>query len=89
MANHPSAVKRNRQNEKRNANNQTNRHKLKTQLKKLKTVIAAGAAVDAKAILPVTISSIDKSVQKGVMTKNTARRHKSRLSRAVNRLPVA
>ena len=89
MANHPSAIKRHRQSLKKRALNQTNRHKLKTQMKKLKTVIASGKQDDAKALLPVTFGLIDRSVQKGVIKENTARRYKSRLAKSVNGLPAA
>ena len=89
MANHPSALKRHRQSQKRRANNQINRHKLKTQMKKLKTAIEGGASAGAKALVPATFSSIDKSVRKGVLKKNTAARYKSRLAKSVNRLPAA
>jgi small subunit ribosomal protein S20 len=81
-------LKRHRQSERRNANNTTNRHKLKTQMKKLKTAIASGKAADAKGLLPSTFSLIDKSVQKGVIKKNTAQRYKSRLSKSVNGIPA-
>jgi small subunit ribosomal protein S20 len=63
-----------------------NRHKLKTQMKKLKTAIAGGKQSDARPLLPETLSMIDKSVQKGVITKNTAARYKSRLTKTVNSL---
>jgi small subunit ribosomal protein S20 len=88
MANHASAIKRHRQSQDRKAVNQTNRHKLKTQMKKLKTAIGAGKAGDAKALIPDTFSLIDKSVQKGVIKKNTARRYKSRMAKSVNALPA-
>ena len=84
MANHASALKRHRQSLKKRALNQTNRHKLKTQMKKLKTVIASGKQADAKALIPETFGLIDKSVQKGVIKENTARRYKSRLAKSVN-----
>lgn len=84
MANHASALKRHRQSIKKRALNQTNRHKLKTQMKKLKIVIADGKQADAKALLPVTFGLIDKSVQKGVIKENTARRYKSRLAKSIN-----
>ena len=84
MANHASALKRHRQSIKKRALNQTNRHKLKTQMKKLKTVIASGKQADAKALIPETFGLIDKSVQKGVIKENTARRYKSRLAKSVN-----
>ncbi|HEX4998933.1 MAG TPA: 30S ribosomal protein S20 [Terriglobia bacterium] len=89
MANHASALKRHRQSLKKKANNQANRHKLKTQLRKLKTAIGAGKSADAKALLPETFSAIDKSVQKGVIKKNTASRHKARLNKSVNAIPAA
>jgi small subunit ribosomal protein S20 len=88
MANHASAVKRYRQSETRRANNQMNRHKLKTQMKKLKTAIASHKKDDAKALLSETLGLIDKSVQKGVIKENTARRYKSHLSKGVNTIPA-
>ena len=86
MANHPSAIKRYRQTQRRQLVNQMNRHKLKTQLKRLKAAIATGKAEDAKSLLPKTFSLIDRSVQKGVIKKNTARRYKSRLAKTVKGL---
>ena len=86
MANHPSAIKRYRQSLHRRLINQMNRHKLKTQMKRLRAAIATGKAADAKTLLPETFSLIDRSVQKGVIKKNTARRYKSRLAKTVNGL---
>ena len=86
MANHPSALKRYRQSQRRRLLNQVSRHKLKTQMKRLRAAIATGKAADAKGLLPKTFSLIDKSVQKGVIKKNTARRYKSRLTKTVNGL---
>ena len=84
MANHASALKRNRQNEKRRLTNQMNRHKLRTHIRKLKTAISAGQADEARTLLPKTFSLIDKSVQKGIIKANTARRYKSRVNRGIN-----
>ena len=89
MANHPSALKRYRQSEKRRLINSKNGSKLKTQLKRLRTVIAAKKIADAKGLLPATFSLIDKSVQKGVIKKNTAARYKSRLTKSINAIPAA
>ena len=89
MANHPSALKRHRQSLKLKALNQSNRHKLKTQMKKLRAAIETGKSADAKTILPSTFSLIDKSVQKGVIKKNTAGRYKSRLTKRINAIPAA
>jgi len=88
MANHPSALKRYRQSQQRRLVNQMNRQKLKTQMKKLRAAIGTGKAADAKTLLPATFSIIDRSVQKGVIKKNTARRYKSRLTKRVNTLPA-
>ena len=89
MANHVSALKRYRQSQKRRLINQMNRHRLKTQLKKLRAVITAGKSADAKALLPETFGVIDRSVQKGVIKKNTAGRYKARLSKTVSAIPPA
>jgi small subunit ribosomal protein S20 len=66
-----------------------NRHRLKTQLKKLRAAITGGKAADAKTLLPETLGVIDRSVQKGVIKKNTARRYKSRLAKRISALPAA
>jgi small subunit ribosomal protein S20 len=89
MANHVSAIKRYRQSQRRRLINQMSRHRLKTQLKKLRAAITSGKAAEAKALLPETFGVIDRSVQKGVVKKNTAGRYKSRLTKRVNALPAA
>ena len=86
MANHVSAIKRNKQNQRRRLINQMNRQKLKTQLKKLKA--AEGQSDEAQAVLSKTLSVIDRSVQKGVIKANAARRYKSRINRRVNAVPA-
>lgn len=83
MANHASSLKRYRQSQRRRLLNQMNRHKLKTQMRRLKAAISSGKSDDAKTLLPKTFSVIDKSVQKGVIKENTARRYKSRLTKTV------
>jgi small subunit ribosomal protein S20 len=84
MANHPSALKRYRQSQRRRLINQMNRHRLKTQIKRLRAALATGKPEEAKTLLPETFSVIDRSVQKGVIKKNTARRYKSRLAKRLN-----
>jgi small subunit ribosomal protein S20 len=86
MPNHISAEKRDRQNAKRNAINTANRTKLRTSVKKLRAAIASKKADTAQELLPTTISAIDKAVQKGVLHRNAAARHKSRLTSHVNAL---
>jgi small subunit ribosomal protein S20 len=84
MANHFSALKRARQTEKRTANNRLNKSRLRTELRKLRSAIAAGSREQADTALRGAISTLDKSVQKGVLHKNTASRYKSRLSARVS-----
>ena len=86
MPNHKSAEKRVRQNEKRRAVNRSNRGSLRTQIKKLRAALTAGDKAQSQELLNPTIALIDKSVNKGVLHKNTAARHKSRLTMHVNEL---
>ena len=86
MPNHKSAEKRVRQNEKRRAINKSNVSKLRTQIKKLRSALASGNKEETQQLLQPTISLIDKSVNKGLLHKNTAARYKSRLTMHVNDL---
>ena len=83
MANHKSAVKRIRQTVKRNLVNRNNRSKLRTQIKKLRLALGGTDQNQTSDLLNPTISVIDKAVNKGILHKNAAARHKSRLSRHV------
>lgn len=86
MANHKSAEKRIRQNAKRKEINRSNRSKLRTSIKKLRTAVAGhDKAVGTELLFP-TISLIDKAVNKGILHRNAAARHKSRLTKHVNNL---
>jgi small subunit ribosomal protein S20 len=86
MPNHKSAEKRMRQNEKRREMNRSNRSRLRTSIKKLRAAMTGGDASQSSAVLPETISTIDKAVQKGVLHRNAAARYKSRLTHRVNQL---
>ena len=86
MANHFSALKRARQTEKRTANNRLNKSRLRTELRKLRASIAAGDRQQADTALRAAISTLDKSVQKGVLHKNTVARKLSRLSARIKAL---
>ena len=89
MANTSSAIKRIRQTKRRNARNQHNASRLKSQVRKLKRALGGNDGAAAKELLKPTISVLDKSVQKGVLKKNTASRIKSRLTRRVRSLAPA
>jgi small subunit ribosomal protein S20 len=84
MPNHKSAEKRMRQNEKRRTINRGHRSTLRTGIKKLRAALEGGDASNVQALLPGTISLIDKAVQKGALHKNAAARYKSRLTVRAN-----
>lgn len=81
MPNHKSSEKRVRQNEKRRQINRSNRTRLRTSIKNLRAELEGGNPAE---LLSATISTIDKAVQKGVLHRNAAARHKSRLTARVN-----
>jgi small subunit ribosomal protein S20 len=84
MPNHKSAIKRVRQTIKRNTINRANRSRLRTQIKKLRKALSANEATQSNELLKPTVSLIDKMVNKGILHKNAAARHKSRLTAHVN-----
>ena len=87
MANHFSALKRARQTEKRTAANRANKSRLRTTLRRLRTALASKDQEQAAQAFKETASVLDKSVQKGVLHKNTASRYKSRLSARLKAMP--
>ena len=86
MPSHKSAEKRVRQNIKKREVNRRNRSSLRTQIKKLRAALASEDKNLSVELLIPTISLIDKSVNKGILHKNTAARYKSRLTSHVNEL---
>lgn len=86
MPNHKSAAKRDRQNEKKRLINKSNKSKLRTQIKKLRSALSGKDKNNSNELLNPTISLIDKAVNKGILHKNAAARHKSRLTSHVNNL---
>lgn len=83
MANHVSSLKRARQTETKTAVNRANKSKLRSALRSMREAIAAGDHAAATESYRSTASILDKSVQKGVLHKNTASRYKSRLNARV------
>ena len=80
MANHVSSLKRARQTVTRTAINRSNKSKLRGALRLMRESLAAGDAKAAVVAYRATVSVLDKSVQKGVLHKNTASRYKGRLN---------
>jgi small subunit ribosomal protein S20 len=83
MANTASAKKAARQAVKRRASNMAQRSALRTAMKDVRKAIAAGDKAAARTVFQKSASTIDSIADKNIMHKNTAARHKSRLSAAV------
>ena len=83
MANHVSALKRARQTETKTAANRSNKSRVRVVLRNLRTALTSGDTKTLDATFSATVSTLDKSVQKGVLHKNTASRYKARLNARV------
>jgi len=83
MANTASARKRSRQADARRAHNMSLRTTARTAIKNVEKAVAAGDKAAAEAALSRSVSAIDRVAAKGVLHRNAANRHKSRLALAV------
>jgi small subunit ribosomal protein S20 len=88
VANIKSQIKRNRQNEKRRLRNKSVRAELRTRSKSAVTAAESGAE-DSVEALRLAVKRIDKAAARGVIHKNTAANHKSRLVRRVAAIEAA
>ncbi len=86
MANTPQARKRARQAEKRRAHNSSLRSLVRTVIKKVNAAISSGDSEAAKAAYTNAVPVIDRMADKGIIHKNKAARHKSRLNAQVKSL---
>lgn len=86
MANHLSALKRVRQEERRTAVNRRTRTRLRHQIRAMRRALTSKDGDGAAKLLPATFSVIDRSAKAGVIKKNTAARYKSRLHARVKTL---
>lgn len=80
MANSPQARKRARQADKRRSRNQAQRSEMRTHVKKVAKLIAAGNKEGAAEAYKQAVPVIDSAADKGLIHKNKAARHKSRLN---------
>ena len=83
MANIKSAKKRAHQSQTRRSHNMAMRSKLRTSIKKVVSAVESGKADDAAARYKEAVPVIDAMVSKGILHKNKAARHKSRLNQHV------
>ena len=84
MANHPSALKRARQNETRKLRNRAVKTRVKNVVKSVRQDAATQSPEAAQKELNAAKSLIDKAAKKGVIHKKTAARKISRLAKLVN-----
>ena len=84
-----AARKRDRQNEKARARNASCKAKLHDSHKKLFKAADAGKKEDAEKKFKEFVSGLDKAVKKGIITKNTADRKKSRAQLKLNKMAAA
>jgi small subunit ribosomal protein S20 len=88
VANIKSQIKRNRQNEKRRLRNKSVRAEMRTRAKSA-VVAAESGTEDSAEVLRLAIKRIDKAAANGVIHKNTAANHKSRLVRRIAAIEAA
>ncbi len=86
MANSPQAKKRARQAEKRRTHNASLRSLVRTRIKQVVAAIGSGDADKAREAYEAAVPVIDRMANKGIIHKNKAARHKSRLSAQVKAL---
>ncbi len=86
MANIKSAAKRARQSERRRQHNVALRSRMRTAIKKVINAIEAGKSEQAAEAYKSATPKIDALVNKGLIHKNKAARHKSNLHKAIRAL---
>lgn len=86
MANIVSARKRARQAEKRRLHNMGLRSNVRTAIRKVLRALASGDKAAAEAAYKAAVPAIDRSVSQGIMHRNKAARHKSRLNQQLRAL---
>ena len=84
MPNIKSAIKRVTVIEKKTARNNMIKSGYKSAVKKFEQSLENGSAEEKKALLSAATKKIDQACTKGVLTKNTAARKKSNLSKKLN-----
>jgi small subunit ribosomal protein S20 len=89
LANSPQALKRARQAEKRRQQNASQRTMFRTALKKVIQAIATGDIDAARAAYQSSVPIVDHLADKGVLHKNKAARHKSRLNARIRAMTAA
>jgi len=88
MANHASAIKRNRQRIKKTARNRAGKSALRTEVKKARTAVVS-APKDAPLAVKAAVSALDRAASKGTIPAKRASRLKGRLASALRKAQAA
>ncbi|MGQ9575158.1 MAG: 30S ribosomal protein S20 [Thermoguttaceae bacterium] len=75
-----SAAKRLRQNLARRARNRAGKHELRTRIRRVLDALGAGDREAAEVLFRVAAKRLDQAAAKGIIHRNAAARHKSRLA---------
>ena len=86
MANHKSALKRIRQNEKRRVANRIYRNRSRTLVKQARSLIDEGNLDEAIAATRAAVQDLDRAASKGIIHPRNAARRKSRLMKQLHTL---
>jgi len=86
LANSAQAKKRARQGEARRRHNASFRSMVRTQIKKVLAAIESGDSTSAAGAYAEAVPVIDRMADRGIIHKNKASRHKSRLNTAIKKL---
>jgi len=79
LANHKSAIKRIRVNERRRVRNRMVISRARTEVKSARANIGKGDLEAAREATKTALRTLDKAVSKGILHRNNAARRKSRL----------
>jgi small subunit ribosomal protein S20 len=85
LANHPSALKRAKQNKVRRLRNASMKSKIKTKVKQYLQTLETSSQEPASPDLIKAVSLIDRAGSKGILHQRTASRKISRLSKKLNK----
>lgn len=85
MAITKSAKKAIRQNKTRRTYNLVYINKMKKLVKEAKSLVMQKKVAEAKALLPKVYEILDKTAKVGIIKKNNASRHKSRMAKMIDK----
>lgn len=86
MANIRSAQKRARQSEERRQRNKARRTRMRTSIKRVLKAVKSGDREQAQQAYQDAVRVIDRTANRGIIHKNKAARHKSRLNAKIRSL---